>query len=126
MQHPPTGSAPDRDGADPMIEPTDADDVDALVARLEARVAQRRAAGEYPADLETTLDAHWRNLAPPPDALAQERLDELDAAIAAARSAAGGSRRGFDPAPLVDALERMQTVVRALRDEVLRDRAGDA
>ena len=39
--------------------------VDELVALLQARVEQRRAAGEYPDDLEERLDAHYRRLVGP-------------------------------------------------------------
>lgn len=37
-------------------------DVDALIDQLRQRVEERRAAGEYPADLEERLDAHFRSI----------------------------------------------------------------
>ena len=47
--------------------PNDADgdrpSIDDLVAELKARVAARRASGEYPEDLEESLDAHFRWIA---------------------------------------------------------------
>lgn len=42
-----------------MTEPTEPADVDALVARLKARVEERRRAGFYPDNLEADLDAHF-------------------------------------------------------------------
>ncbi len=45
-----------------MDTPPSVDPNGALVARLQARIAQRRAAGEYPPDLEWDLDEHFRRI----------------------------------------------------------------
>jgi len=57
--------------------------VDELVAHLQARVAKRRAEGEYPADLEERLEAHYRRLVGTGSGIAPQRWAELDARIAA-------------------------------------------
>ncbi len=41
---------------------SDGADVDALVDRIRARVAERRARGDYPVGLEDQLDRHYREL----------------------------------------------------------------
>src|SRR5438477_4690426 len=57
--------------------------VDELVALLQQRVERRRAAGEYPDDLEERLDAHFRRLVGPGPGVSPERWAELDARVAA-------------------------------------------
>ena len=96
--------------------------VDELVALLQARVAQRRAAGEYPEDLEEQLDAHYRRLVGPGPGVAPATWAELDARVAAV------SRRTTDRRPWMTridadlsamsrAIEELARVVREVHDQ---------
>ena len=96
--------------------------VDELVALLRARVAQRRAAGEYPEDLEERLDAHFRRLVGPGSAVSQERWAELDARVAALEPPPAGRRPRRphfedDIAALRAAVETLARVTRAVHDD---------
>jgi SAM-dependent methyltransferase len=86
--------------------------VDELVALLQARVAQRRAAGEYPADLEERLEAHYRRLVGPGSGVSPQRWAELDARIAALERPESGRRsRG---ARVEQELENMRAAIETL------------
>src|SRR4051812_38284506 len=90
--------------------------VDELVAILQARVAQRRAAGEYPADLEERLDAHYRRLVASGSPRAPELWSQLDTQIAALAQAAGRrSRRGKDDDDLAAMRAAITTLARVTR-----------
>src|SRR5437763_17173266 len=76
--------------------------IEGLVAELRDRVAERRRAGTYPADLEASLDAHFRRVTANRAAVAladtEARLAELTAhatfereRIAAASRVPGGT-----------------------------------
>ena len=95
--------------------------VDELVALLQARVAQRRAAGEYPDDLEERLDAHFRRLLGPAAGVPAEWWNELDARLAAIARPVGErrSRRAHvedDLAAMRAAIETLARVTRAVYD----------
>jgi SAM-dependent methyltransferase len=95
--------------------------VDELVARLQERVAQRRAAGEYPDGLEDGLDAHFRRLLAPAPGVPAEWWNELDARMAAIARPAGErrSRRAHvedDLAAMRAAIETLARVTRAVYD----------
>lgn len=97
--------------------------VDELVALLAARVEQRRAAGEYPDDLEERLDAHYRRLVGPGPGVAPQSWAELDARIAALRAPAAKTR-GRRPnvegelASMRAAIEELARMTRAVHDNV--------
>lgn len=97
--------------------------VDELVALLQARVAQRRADGEYPADLEERLDAHYRRLVAPAPGVSPQRWAELEARLAALESTKGDrrSRRGRVDDDLVAmraAIETLASLTRAVHEEM--------
>jgi SAM-dependent methyltransferase len=96
--------------------------VDELVALLQARVAERRAAGEYPDDLEDRLDAHFRRLVGPASGVARERWAELDARIAALQPSASRRRSRIgrledDVAALRAAVQTIAGLTRAVHDD---------
>jgi SAM-dependent methyltransferase len=96
--------------------------VDELVARLAARVAQRRAAGEYPDDLEDRLDDHFRRLLGPAAGVPADLWGELDTVVAAVARPAGErrSRRTHvedDLAAMRTAIETLARVTRAVYDD---------
>jgi SAM-dependent methyltransferase len=96
--------------------------VDELVATLQARVAERRAAGEYPDDLEDRLDAHFRRLIGPGSGVPQERWAELDARVAALEPPPAGRlpRRPHvadDIASLRAAIETLARLTREVHDD---------
>jgi O-antigen chain-terminating methyltransferase len=97
--------------------------VDELVALLQARVAQRRAAGEYPADLEERLEAHYRRLVGPGSGVSPQRWAELDARIAALEGTGSGRRsRGArveqDLENMRAAIETLARLTRAVHDDL--------
>ena len=96
--------------------------VDELVAMLQARVAHRRVAGEYPTDLEERLDAHYRRLVAPASPVTPQVWSELDAAIGALEQSPGRrSRRGRDDddlAAMRAAIATLARTVRAVHDEM--------
>lgn len=57
-----------------MTSAPDRPDVDALVAELKARVARRRAEGDYPPGLEQALDAHFERVTGRPQRPSYDRL----------------------------------------------------
>jgi 2-polyprenyl-3-methyl-5-hydroxy-6-metoxy-1,4-benzoquinol methylase len=83
--------------SDPTHESAeDRADLDTVISELKARIEERRAAGEYPDDLEATLDAHFDRLvgvrprsSPALHVELQEALQELNQA--------GFSRARIDP-----------------------------
>jgi SAM-dependent methyltransferase len=96
--------------------------VDELVAYLQERVAQRRADGEYPDDLEDRLDAHFRRLLGPVSGVPAEWWNDLDARIAALAIPTGArrSRRGHvedDLTAMRAAIETLARVTRAVYNE---------
>ena len=97
--------------------------VDELVALLQDRVQRRRAAGEYPDDLEERLDAHYRRLVGPGPGVGQERWAELDARIAALEHPprsrlVGLARVEEDLAALRAAIETLAGLTRAVHDNL--------
>ena len=97
--------------------------VDELVALLQARVAQRRAEGEYPADLEERLEAHYRRLVGPGSGVSPQRWAELDARLAALEAPQGErrSRRGRvedDARGPARAIETLARLTRAVHDDL--------
>jgi SAM-dependent methyltransferase len=97
--------------------------VDELVAILQARVAKRRAEGEYPADLEERLDAHYRRLAGRDSGVSSQRWAELDARIAALEQPDRDRRlrraRIDDQlASMRAAIETLARLTRAVHDDV--------
>jgi SAM-dependent methyltransferase len=99
--------------------------VDELVALLQERVERRRAAGEYPDDLEERLDAHYRRLVGPGPGVAPQVWADLDAAIGALEHPEGDrrlrrARAGDDVAALRSAIEALARVTRAVHDNLLQ------
>jgi 2-polyprenyl-3-methyl-5-hydroxy-6-metoxy-1,4-benzoquinol methylase len=71
-------------------------DLDAVVAELRARIEQRREAGEYPDDLESTLDDHFDRLVGVRPRSSPALHDELQAVLSALGQH-GFSRAKIDP-----------------------------
>jgi hypothetical protein len=86
--------------------------VDELVALLQARVAKRRAEGEYPADLEERLEAHYRRLVGPGSGVSPQRWADLDARIAALEQP--GRDRRLRRARVDDQLTSMRSAIETL------------
>ena len=97
--------------------------VDELVALLTARVEQRRAAGEYPDDLEATLDAHYRRLVGPGPGVGPEQWADLDSRVAALghpprARLVGLARVEEDLAAMRAAIETLARLTRAVHDDL--------
>lgn len=97
--------------------------VDELVALLQARVAERRAAGEYPADLEERLDAHYRRVVGPAPSVSPKRWAELDARIAALERPerdrrTRGARMEHDLDNMRAAIETLARLTHAVHDDL--------
>jgi len=71
-------------------------DLDSVVAELRSRIERRRAAGEYPDDLEATLDDHFDRLVGVRPRSSPALHDELQA-ILSALGQVGFSRAQIDP-----------------------------
>jgi 2-polyprenyl-3-methyl-5-hydroxy-6-metoxy-1,4-benzoquinol methylase len=71
-------------------------DLDTIVAELRARIEQRREAGEYPGDLESTLDDHFDRLVGVRPRSSPALHDELQAVLSALGQT-GFSRAKIDP-----------------------------
>jgi 2-polyprenyl-3-methyl-5-hydroxy-6-metoxy-1,4-benzoquinol methylase len=89
-------SDPSQDSAAERPTVTDDVDLDSLVAELRSRIEQRRAAGEYPDDLEATLDDHFERLVGVRPRSSPALHDELQA-ILSALGQVGFSRAKIDP-----------------------------
>jgi SAM-dependent methyltransferase len=93
------------------------------VAALQARVERRRAAGEYPDDLEERLDAHYRRLVGPGPGVTQDRWAELDARIAALEHPPRARLKGLarveeDLAAMRAAIASLAEMTHAVHDNV--------
>jgi SAM-dependent methyltransferase len=97
--------------------------VDELVALLQERVERRRAAGEYPDDLEERLDAHYRRLVGPGPGVAPQLWADLGARIGALAQPEGDrrlrrARAGEDVVAMRFAIEALARVTRAVHDNL--------
>ncbi len=82
----------------PVDRPVDRDvDLEAIIAELRDRIEKRRAGGEYPDDLESTLDVHFDRLVGVRPRSSPALHDELQAVLSAL-SQVSYSRARIDPA----------------------------